>query len=93
MVGYVKINECIVYKLISLTYKVVTTSQPDYLLYCDLCSAFRLHVEPARHPLLPICRLMFLIFPQIIRYLLCQYACNQKLMVNYMILQDYLNFN
>jgi len=26
-----KINECIEYKLLSLTYKVLTTSQPDYL--------------------------------------------------------------
>ena len=28
---WLKINECIEYKLLSLTYKVLTTSQPDYL--------------------------------------------------------------
>ena len=29
--GWLKINERIEYKLLSLTYKVLTTSQPDYL--------------------------------------------------------------
>jgi len=28
---WLKIHECIEYKLLSLTYKVLTTSQPDYL--------------------------------------------------------------
>jgi len=30
---WLKINERIEYKLLSLTYKVLTTSQPDYLHY------------------------------------------------------------
>ena len=39
-----EINECIECKLISLTYKVLPTSPPDYLH-----NLFSLHVEPAPH--------------------------------------------
>ena len=39
---WLKINERIEYKLLSLTYKVLTTSQPDYLhSQSYLCSVYR----------------------------------------------------
>jgi len=45
------ISERIEYNLLSLTYKVLTTSQPDYLH--NLISVFSLQVELAPHLLLP----------------------------------------
>jgi len=45
---WLKINERIEYKLLSLTYKVLTTSQPDCLH-----TLFSLQVEPAPHLLSP----------------------------------------
>ena len=47
---WLKINERIEYKLLSLTYKVLTTSQPDYLH--NLISV-QSSVEPAPHLLSP----------------------------------------
>jgi len=47
---WLKINERIEYKLLSLTYKVLTTSQPDYLHPLDL---FSLQVELAPRLLSP----------------------------------------
>jgi len=48
---WLKINERIEYKLLSLTYKVLTTSQPDYTY--TMLSLFSLQVEPAPHLLSP----------------------------------------
>ena len=48
---WLKINERIYYKLMSLTYKVLTTSQPDYLY--TILSLFSLQVEPAPRLLSP----------------------------------------
>ena len=44
---WLNINDCIEYKVFTLTYKVLTTSQPDYLY--TILSLFSLHVEPASH--------------------------------------------
>jgi len=38
---WLMIIERIEYKLLSLDYKVLTTSQPDYLLNLNLCSVYR----------------------------------------------------
>ena len=48
---WLKINERIEYKLLSLTYKVLITSQPDYLH--DLISVQSSGIEPAPHLLSP----------------------------------------
>jgi len=53
---WLKINERIEYKLLSLTYKVLTTSQPDYvknLISVNRDQIVLLQVEPAPHLLSP----------------------------------------
>ena len=46
---WLKINERIEYKLLSLTHKVLTTSRPVY----TILSLFSLQIEPAPHLLSP----------------------------------------
>jgi len=49
---WLKINEGIEYKDVSVTYKVLTTSQPDYMH--NLISVQSIRVEPALHLLLSL---------------------------------------